>query len=330
MVDECLALAEPLVQDAVPCDYSCRFRLSLLFLLIATDLAVSLSSRIHARNSPATMGRKLSEPVGVGVDVSLSDFMPTGPGVQMPRIMFAVPYHAAENQDAGALVASAVNAGLRGLQIAGHPGNFYQQGVDAGLKNVLESGVPRSSLFIQVGINPKLTFDFHPEVPLRKHVQQMVANALSNLGLDYLDVLVLQATFPEHERTMELWEEMEALVEAGFVRHLGIRSLKSLSALRRVYSDARLKPVFLQLIVHANSTAEQEVQKWCDEMQISLEKSWTLTADRQIMQGGYWVKENDDYNRKSGLGLDKLQILCHVLPDLVPGKCEPVVGMPSS
>ena len=50
----------------------------------------------------------------------------------------------------------------------------------------------------------------------------MSAISLANLGVEYVDSLVLHSPYPAHSDTMKAWRAMESAVEVGHARQLGI------------------------------------------------------------------------------------------------------------
>jgi len=226
---------------------------------------------------------------------ALSELMTTSSGVQMPRLFYNTPQ---KKEFIEAAVLRVVRGGFRGIDIAGQP-NEYEPGVGTALKKLFEDGVTRDSLFIQAKVNlnyaPEMKFvesfrqdgegsyvrPLDLDIPLAKQVETSIANSLSNLGLEYLDSLVLPYT--DHESTMEAWHALEDAVQAGLVRQLGISNLKSLDQLRNVTADATLKPAVVFGEAVAQTAFERDMRKWCAERGIHLQTFWTLSANLGLM-----------------------------------------------
>lgn len=92
--------------------------------------------------------------------------------------------------------------------------------------------------------------------------------SLSDLGLDYLDLYLVHWPFPNaheahcdvtsraasarpyiHEEFMTLWHELEKLVDAGLVKHLGVSNMTK-PKLELVLRDCRIKPSFNEMELH--------------------------------------------------------------------------------
>merc|ERR1712224_314655 len=84
------------------------------------------------------------------------------------------------------------------------------------------------------------------DMPLEVYVRASIEASLTNLGLEYADCILLRRPYPEYERTMEAWRGMEAAVELGFAKQLGIANVESLELLERLYEDSEVKPAIIQ------------------------------------------------------------------------------------
>ncbi len=120
--------------------------------------------------------------------------------------------------------------------------------------------VPRDELWI----TSKLWNDKHAKGDCIEAFMQ----SLGDLGLDYLDLYLVHWPFPNshdahctvesrsksarpyiHEEFMELWHELEGLVDRGLVRHLGVSNMTR-PKLELVLRDARIKPSFNEMELH--------------------------------------------------------------------------------
>ncbi len=93
----------------------------------------------------------------------------------------------------------------------------------------------------------------------------MSAISLANLGVEYVDSLVLHSPYPTHSDTMQAWRAMETTVEAGQCRQLGISNVKAMSQLERLWDEATVKPAVVQMRFHAKTNFEREMRAWCSE-----------------------------------------------------------------
>ena len=161
-------------------------------------------------------------------------------------------------EEVGAAVLGAVRAGYRLVDCArvynneGHVGQALQEAI--------AGGVPRAELRIM----SKIWNDSHePERALAS-----VSASLSDLRLDYLDVLYVHWPFPnshdpgvdvtsrdaharpyDHDGFMRLWRTLEGLVDQGVVRSLGTSNM-TIPKLDLLLRDARIRPAVNELELH--------------------------------------------------------------------------------
>ena len=140
-----------------------------------------------------------------------------------------------------------------------------------GIRNVINSGlVARKDLFV----TSKLWNTYHDP----KHVEAACRKSLDDLGLEYLDLYLIHFPIslkfvpfekryppewlhdPESEdKKMEFadvpvqdtWRAMEALVEKGLVRNIGVSNWNC-QGLRDLFSYAKIKPSVLQVKFKTN------------------------------------------------------------------------------
>jgi len=184
-----------------------------------------------------------------------------------------------------ALVAEAVANGFRGIDTACQPKHYDEPGVGAALAATFAGGsVRRQDLWLQTkytaiaGQDPaRVPYD--PESPVEQQVEQSLACSLRNLGVDYLDCVLLHSPLPTHEATMAAWRVLEAAVQAGTVLQLGISNLSSLAQLQAIHADAVVKPAVVQQRFHAATGFERPMRAWCAENSVGFQSFWTLSAN---------------------------------------------------
>merc|ERR1712232_1228866 len=99
-----------------------------------------------------------------------------------------------------------------------------------------------------------------------EQVELSVANSLSELGVEYLDSIVLEGWHRiEHDQLMDAWRAMERALQAGLVRELGVSNVNSLEQLFALYTDAEVKPAFVQyrFSVDSRLVDRMRLQVWC-------------------------------------------------------------------
>ena len=170
--------------------------------------------------------------------------------------------------EAKEMVVKAVKAGYRHLDGAAVYGN--EKEVGEGLKEVFESGLVKRE---ELWVTSKLWNTYHR----KEYVKAACLKTLADLGLEYLDLYLIH--FPialkyvdlnspdyppdwiydvcaekpgiEFDRVpiQETWEAMEALVDEGLVKNIGVANF-NVGLLRDVLSYARIKPAVNQVELH--------------------------------------------------------------------------------
>jgi alcohol dehydrogenase (NADP+) len=155
-------------------------------------------------------------------------------------------------------VREALSIGYRHIDCAAVYGNEHLIG-DV-LREALEGGLKREELWI----TSKLWNDTHGE----GDVLLACAKTLKDLKLDYLDLYLVHWPFPNHhapgvgvdsrdphakpyihENFMKTWRQMERLVDAGLVRHIGTSNM-TIPKLELLLRDARIKPACNEMELH--------------------------------------------------------------------------------
>jgi diketogulonate reductase-like aldo/keto reductase len=80
--------------------------------------------------------------------------------------------------------------------------------------------------------------------PIPQQVGESVVSSLANLGVTYLDSLVLHSLYPDIQDTLTAWKAMEALVPTK-VGSLGLSNI-DLESLRQICDVATIKPSAVQ------------------------------------------------------------------------------------
>lgn len=185
------------------------------------------------------------------------------------------------------LVVAAIAAGFRAIDTACQPKHYHEAGVGAG---IAASGVPRDEIFIQTkftplaGQDPKQPLPYDSSAPLAEQVRQSCASSLLNLRVSYIDSILIHSPLSTHAQTMEVWRALESLVDSGKVLSIGIANMYSVSALTRLYAEARIKPAAVQNRFYADSSYDCELSEFCTTHGITYQSFWTLTANPSLLK----------------------------------------------
>ena len=155
-------------------------------------------------------------------------------------------------------VKGAIAVGYRHIDCASVYGNEHLIG--PALQEVLGAGVKREELWI----TSKVWNDMHGA----GDILLSCARTLKDLKLEYLDLYLVHWPFPNyhapgvnvdsrdphavpyiHENFLNTWRQMERLVDAGLVRHIGTSNM-TIPKLKLLLRDARVKPACNEMELH--------------------------------------------------------------------------------
>ena len=178
-------------------------------------------------------------------------------------------------EDIAAAVKGAAEVGYRLFDCASVYGNEHLIGEV--FEEIMGTGIRREELFI----TSKLWNDMHG----KRDVLLSCAQTLKDLRLDYLDLYFIHWPFPNfhpkgappdyhnkdakpyiHESYMETWYQMERLVEAGLVRHIGTSNM-TIPKLKLVVRDARIMPSVNEMELHP-CFQQPELYQYCKDVGI--------------------------------------------------------------
>jgi len=148
--------------------------------------------------------------------------------------------------------------------------------------------VARASLYLQTKFTPisgqdpaRLPYD--ARAPLPQQIEQSCAVSLEHLRTDYLDGLLLHSPLSDGRETLQAWRALEALVERGLVRGIGISNCYGLDQLQQLWQAARIKPTVLQNRFYRDSGYDLELRAFCRAHAIVYQSFWTLTANAHLL-----------------------------------------------
>jgi diketogulonate reductase-like aldo/keto reductase len=205
--------------------------------------------------------------------------------MRMPGILYGTAWKKAQT---GLLVQQAIAQGFRGIDTACQPKHYHEPGVGEAVAAAMASGLRREELFLQTkftsvdGQDPtRIPYDAGASLP--EQVAQSGATSLRNLRTSYVDSLVLHSPMPSFEQTLEVWRAMEALVDDGRVRQIGISNCYRLALLDALHRASRIKPTVLQNRFYAESDYDIDLRRFCRQHGITYQSFWTLTANPDLL-----------------------------------------------
>ncbi|MEZ6188580.1 MAG: aldo/keto reductase [Planctomycetota bacterium] len=205
-------------------------------------------------------------------------------GVNVPGFLYGTAW---KEEETARLTSLALEQGFRGIDTACQRKHYHEAGVGQALREAFAGGLAREDLFVQTkfthvaGQDHRLPYD--PQAPVATQVAQSCARSLEHLGLDSVDSYVLHG--PSVARGLaaedrEAWTAMEALVEEGKTRLLGISNVTR-AQLELLLRSARVLPAFVQNRCYASRGWDREVRALCRERGLVYQGFSLLTANRR-------------------------------------------------
>jgi diketogulonate reductase-like aldo/keto reductase len=215
----------------------------------------------------------------------MDPFIDSNKTIRVPRIIYGTAWKKA---DTARLVTKAIQSGFRGIDTACQPKHYDEAAVGAGVAASLKAGLTRADLYLQTkftslsGQDPdRIPYDRAAALP--HQVAQSVAVSLKNLQTDYLDCVLLHSPMPTMTQTQSAWRALEAFIDTGHVRQLGISNCYRLDDLESLYEAARIKPAVVQNRFYADTNYDRHIRAYCDQQQIIYQSFWTLSANPQLL-----------------------------------------------
>jgi diketogulonate reductase-like aldo/keto reductase len=215
----------------------------------------------------------------------MDPFIDSNRTIRVPRIVYGTAWKKA---DTARLVNLAIQTGFRGIDTACQPKHYDEGGVGAGVAASLKGGLTRADLYLQTKFSPLSVQDseripYDPQAPLPHQVAQSVAVSLKNLQTEYLDCVLLHSPMPTMAETQSVWRALEACIDTGHIRQLGISNCDRLEDLQSLYEAARIKPAVVQNRFYADTNYDRSIRAYCDQQKIIYQSFWTLSANPQLL-----------------------------------------------
>jgi diketogulonate reductase-like aldo/keto reductase len=206
-------------------------------------------------------------------------------GTRVPRLIYGTAW---KKERTAGLVELALSTGFRGIDTACQPKHYDEAGVGAGLARARARGIERAELFVQSKFTPLSGQDpervpYDAQASLSEQVRQSCAVSLANLQTSYLDCLVVHSPLSPLARMLEVWRALEALVENGSVRELGISNCYDLRQLEALYTAARVKPLVVQNRFYARTDYDRAIRAFCSARGLLYQSFWTLTGNPELL-----------------------------------------------
>lgn len=202
-------------------------------------------------------------------------------------------------------VADAIEIGFR--HIDGAAAYQNEELVGQGLK---QSGFPREELFI----TSKLKNAAHGYENVRREVHE----TLEKLGTDYLDLYLIHWPVVKgngdrwEESNLDTWRAMEELYDEGVLKAIGVSNF-SIQHLENLVTNARIKPMVNQLLVHPG-VLQTEVREYCEKHDIIVQAYSPLSPLQELGKDGRVQKMVTKYDKTVAQLLLRFDLQLGVVP----------------
>jgi diketogulonate reductase-like aldo/keto reductase len=151
---------------------------------------------------------------------------------------------------------------------------FYGNQKDVGAA-IRESAVPRDELWVTSkiltgfgGVKKDHTGHAVNEAKTAEDVQQQVDMTLKELGVDYVDLMLLHRPSDDgDEGNAKLWQALIGAQKAGKVRNIGV-SQHDIRGIKSLETRTGVLPSVNQIEYHPWVPGQRELVKWCQERNI--------------------------------------------------------------
>jgi diketogulonate reductase-like aldo/keto reductase len=213
------------------------------------------------------------------------NYVTTNENIKMPAVIYGTAW---KEDETARLVELALKKGFRGIDTACQPKHYQEDLVGIGIKNALKSGIKREDIFIQTKFTPIDGQDpnkvpYNPKNDIVEQVLESFEVSKKNLGVDYIDSLVLHSPVFPAEKLHQVWEAFESIYYKDEVGQLGISNCYDLSYLQYMEETFDIQPAVIQNRFYAHSNYDTNIRRWAKERGIIYQSFWSLTANINIL-----------------------------------------------
>ncbi len=233
-------------------------------------------------------------------------------GVAMPRLLYGTAWKKDRTAD---LVVKAVKQGFRGIDTACQPKHYNEAGVGEAISKLASAGIPRKDLYIQTKFTPlngqdPFNIPYNKKASLNEQVVESFEISKKNLGVSYIDGLILHSPLENMDQLMVVWQAMEEIHKQGGTKLIGISNCYDVQLLQQLYEAATIKPTILQNRFYEDTHYDSELRTFCIEQKMIYQSFWTLTANPHILSSKAVQEASQAYQKTAP------QILFRTLVDL--------------
>lgn len=170
--------------------------------------------------------------------------LPLNNGTSIPQIGLGTA--SLDDDTVARVLVTAVEAGYRHIDTAFRYGN--QRGVGQGIR---DCGLAREELYVTT----KLDGEFQGNDRALAGIDE----CLRQLGLDYVDLLLIHWPLPARNEYLSTWKSFEQIAKAGKARSIGVSNFKP-AHLDTLLAEATIRPVANQIQLDPRITRTDHVE----------------------------------------------------------------------
>ena len=182
-------------------------------------------------------------------------------------------------------VVAAIEVGYRHIDTAYRYNN--ERGVGQGIR---DSGIDRENLFVTTKLDGQFQGDDRAIGGLDESLRQ--------LGLDYVDLLLIHWPLPQRDEYVSTWKTFEKLVAAGKARSIGLSNFKP-AHINRLLAEATIRPAINQIQLNPRITRPEQ-RAYNVEQGIVTEAYSPLGAGNDLLENPTLAAIGEKYGKTPG------------------------------
>ncbi|ORX40735.1 NADP-dependent oxidoreductase domain-containing protein [Kockovaella imperatae] len=204
----------------------------------------------------------------------------------MPKIIYGTAW---KKDRTAELVVQAVKAGFRGIDTACQPKHYREDLVGKALKQLFAEGVKREDLFIQTkytsldGQDMSQPLPYDSSASISDQVTQSIQKSLTNLGVEYIDSVVLHGPLRTRQDTLAAYQALESFVDKGILLNLGVSNFYDPTLLNWLISKVRIKIGVVQNRWYEGNGFNWPIYEICQANDIHYQSFWTLSGNPTLL-----------------------------------------------
>ena len=217
-------------------------------------------------------------------------------GVKVPQL--ALGTWLIDDDKVAEAVKAAIGMGYRHIDTAQAYAN--ERGVGEGIRTC---GVKREDLFVTTKVAAE-----HKDY---KTASEGIDNSLKEMGLDYIDMMIIHSPQPwvevnqsddrYYEGNLEAWRALTDAYKAGKIRAIGVSNFLE-GDIDNIWNNAEIKPMVNQVLCHI-SNSPLDIIKYCQDKGIVME-AYSPVAHGEAMK----ITAIADMAKKYGVSIPQLCI----------------------